>query len=230
MYMCINIMILYTHALCTLALTLCVHMRARRNCTCEHVFVYVCVCARARSENLVTLAKGQHIVDASAPGSMVHVRVFRIMNFKDTASFMDKPDPYVKLQYGTAMHKTATKNNTGDNAVFNEMFSFVRTPSQNQLQVAIYDSGDSDTLRLSQDLLQTSIDLTRQRDGNSEEELRRMQEGQPYDVFDAAGKVQGQVFLAFAVSTTSGANPLSIVPDGPSIAVNPNTYNLNCNP
>jgi hypothetical protein len=191
------------------------------------LYVFVCVCVRARSENLITLAKSHQTVSASALGGMVHVRVFRIMNFKPDP-YVKLQYPYVKLQYGTAMHKTATKNNTGDNAVFTEMCSFVRNPSQNQLQVAIYDSDDSDTL--SKDLLQTSIDLTPQRVGNSEEELRRMQEGQPYDVFDATGKVQGQVFLAFAVSTTSGANPLSIVPDGPSLAVNPDSYNLNCNP
>jgi hypothetical protein len=137
---------------------------------------------------------------AAGPSTLL-VRVFRIINFKDTAGFMDKTDPYVKLQYGTTMHKTAAKNNAGGNAVFNEVFSFVRNTSQHQLQVAVY---DSDTLR--DDLLgATTIDLSRQRFGNSEEELRRMQDGQSYDMFDATGKVQGQVVLAFAVSVSAGA-------------------------
>ena len=134
---------------------------------------------------------------AAGPGT-VHVRVFRIINFKDTAGFMDKTDPYVKLQYGTTMQKTAAKNNAGGNAVFNEVFSFVRNPSQNQLQVGVF---DSDTLR--DDLLgATTIDLSRQRFCNSEEELRRMQDGQSYNVLDATGKVQGQVVLAFSVSVS----------------------------
>jgi hypothetical protein len=134
---------------------------------------------------------------AAGPGTVL-VRVFRIMNFKGTAGFMDKTDPYVKLQYGTTMHKTATKNNAGGYAVFNEVFSFVRNPSQHQMQVSVY---DSDTLR--DDLLgATTIDLSRQRFSNSEEELRRMQDGQSYDMFDATGKVQGQVVLAFAVSVS----------------------------
>jgi len=143
----------------------------------------------------------------------VHVRVFRIMNFKDTAGFMDKTDPYVQLQYGTTLHKTTAKNNAGGNAVFNEVFSFVRNPSENQLKVAVF---DSDTLI--DDLLGlTTIDLRSGRDvpadiprgtrwdilrpRDSVEELRNMQEGQSYDVLDKqTGKVQGQVVLAFAVS------------------------------
>jgi hypothetical protein len=132
------------------------------------------------------------------PGA-IHVRVFRIINFTNTAGFRDKTDPYVKLQYGTTMHKTSVKNNAGGNAVFNEVFSFFKNPSQTQLRVAVY---DSDTLR--DDVLgANTIDLNRQRLCNSEEELRRMPEGQSYDVFDATGKVRGQVVLAFAVSVSA---------------------------
>ena len=128
----------------------------------------------------------------------VHVRVFRIMNFKDTAGWMDKADPFVQLGMGKMMHKTAVKHNAGGTVVFDEVFSFFKDPSHTQLQVAVY---DSDTL--SNDLLgQTSIDLTGQPWMESVEELGVSKEGQSYDVFDTkTGKlVQGQVVLAFAAS------------------------------
>jgi hypothetical protein len=133
----------------------------------------------------------------------VHIRVFRIMNFKDTAGWMDKTDPFVQLQLGKTIHKTAAKNNAGGAAIFDEVFSFVKEPSHNQLQVAVY---DSDTV--SNDLLgQTSIDLKRQPSRESIEELGDLKEGQSYDVFDAKTStvVQGQVFLAFAVSLPQDA-------------------------
>ena len=128
----------------------------------------------------------------------VHVRVFRIMNFKDTAGWMDKADPFVQLGMGKMMHKTAVKHNAGGTVVFDEVFSFFKDPSHTQLEVAVY---DSDTL--SNDLLgQTSIDLTGQPWMESVEELGVSKEGQSYDVFDTkTGKlVQGQVVLAFAAS------------------------------
>jgi hypothetical protein len=54
---------------------------------------------------------------------------------------------------------------------------------------------------------QTSIDLTRQPSRESIEELGYLKEGQSYDVFDAKTTtvVQGQVFLAFAVSLPEDA-------------------------
>jgi hypothetical protein len=128
----------------------------------------------------------------------VHVRVFRIMNFKHTAGWTDKTDPFVQLGLGKTMQTTTVKNNAGGAAVFDEVFSFFKDPSHTQLQVAVY---DSDTL--SNDLLgQTSIDLTRQPWMESVEELGGLKEGQSYDVFASkTGKVvQGQVFLAFAAS------------------------------
>jgi hypothetical protein len=181
-----------------------------------------------------------HLHQSVAAGqATVHVRVFRIVNFKDTAGFMDKTDPYVQLQYGTTLHKTTAKNNAGGNAVFNEVFSFVRNPSENQLKVAVF---DSDTLL--DDLLGlTTIDLRSGRDvpadiprgsrwdilrpRDSVEELRNMQEGQSYDVLDKkTGKVQGQVVLAFAVSVPPPPPPLFlrvIVTRGPvpDVKLNP---------
>ena len=41
----------------------------------------------------------------------VHVRVFRIMNFKDTAGWMDKADPFVLLRLGKTKHRTAVRHN-----------------------------------------------------------------------------------------------------------------------
>jgi hypothetical protein len=64
----------------------------------------------------------------------VHVRVFRIMNFKDTAGWMDKADPFVQLGMGKMMHKTAVKHNAGGTVVFDEVFSFFKDPSHAQLQ------------------------------------------------------------------------------------------------
>ena len=141
--------------------------------------------------------------EAFAGAVTVHIRVFRILNFKDTSGWMDKTDPFVQLQLGKTIHKTAAKNNAGGAAIFDEVFSFVKDPAHNQLQVFVY---DSDTL--SNDILgQTSIDITQQPSRESVEELRGLKEGQSYDVFDAKTStvVQGQVFLAFAVSLPEDA-------------------------
>ena len=153
--------------------------------------------SRLKVGTRVRLSSSPQRAPASPGLGTMHVRVFRIMNFKDTAGFMDKTDPYVKLQYGTSMQKTATKNNAGGNAVFNQVFSFDKNPSLfTELKVAVH---DSDTV--SDDLLgQTTIGLRGPDDCNSEEELRRMQDGRSYDVFDATGRVAGQVVLAFASS------------------------------
>jgi len=51
----------------------------------------------------------------------VHVKVYSIRNFKDTAGFMDKTDPFVQLTVGRITHKTTVKNNAGGSAVFDEV-------------------------------------------------------------------------------------------------------------
>jgi hypothetical protein len=135
--------------------------------------------------------------DGSFAGT-VHVRVFRILNFKDTAGWMDKTDPFVQLRLGKTTRKTSVKNNAGGAAVFDEVFSFQKDLAHTELQVAVY---DSDTL--SNDLLgRTSIDLNGQSWSETVDELGGLVDGKSFDVFDAkSGKVvQGQVVLAFAAS------------------------------
>lgn len=51
----------------------------------------------------------------------IHVKVFSISDFQETAGLMDKTDPFVKLTIGKVQHMTRVKNNVGGSAVFDEV-------------------------------------------------------------------------------------------------------------
>ena len=51
----------------------------------------------------------------------IHIRVYSVSNFKETAGFMDKTDPFVQLTIGKISHKTKIKNNAGGSALFDEV-------------------------------------------------------------------------------------------------------------
>ena len=158
-----------------------------------------------------------------APLSEVHVKVFSISNFKDTAGWLDKTgkpialkvvaciciahvlrhdilrhepsaDPFVQIMLGKASHKTKVQNNAGGTAVFDEIFSF-HPDADMILKVVVY---DSDTL--SADVLgKGEIDLSQQPQCKTVEELRNLSKGLPFKLVDSKTREEkGTVFLAFA--------------------------------
>mmetsp|Transcript_5274 Transcript_5274/g.12677 ORF Transcript_5274/g.12677 Transcript_5274/m.12677 type:complete len:126 (+) Transcript_5274:97-474(+) len=120
--------------------------------------------------------------DLAEFGGVLKVKVVKIQGFTEQAGFMDKTDPYVELEMGEETYKTATKNNAGGNAVFDEEFAFNKQEGEQTLRVRVY---DSDTL--SSDLLGArDVDLDDSSTGNGS-----------FDVVKD-GKVTGQVFIEFS--------------------------------
>eukprot|EP00287_Rhodomonas_sp_CCMP768_P009124 CAMPEP_0196724438 /NCGR_PEP_ID=MMETSP1091-20130531/6285_1 /TAXON_ID=302021 /ORGANISM="Rhodomonas sp., Strain CCMP768" /LENGTH=125 /DNA_ID=CAMNT_0042066553 /DNA_START=66 /DNA_END=443 /DNA_ORIENTATION=+ len=120
--------------------------------------------------------------DLAEFGGVLKVTVIKIQGFDESSGFMDKTDPFVELEMGEEKFKTATKNNAGGNAEYNEEFAFNKQEGEQTLKVRVY---DSDTL--SNDLLgQRDVDLDDESTGNGS-----------FDVVKD-GKVTGQVFIEFA--------------------------------
>ena len=122
---------------------------------------------------------------------VLHLTVCRIDEFSDTAGFMDKTDPYVKVLLGNEEFKTTVKDNSGGKATWNETFSFSKQLFDNLLRVEVY---DKDTL--SDDFLGSgNIDLhavdampTEGAEGKDEVAVQTVLNGKP----------AGKVFVKFS--------------------------------
>jgi len=81
---------------------------------------------------------------AGAFAGALHITVHSIDEFSDSAGFMDKTDPFVRLELGSEKLMTSCKNNAGGHKViFNETLSFKKQMMQHHLKVTVL---DSDTL------------------------------------------------------------------------------------